>query len=723
LVRALTAVATDDDWLVDAALAAGPNTVALDLARSRRWVDPSALGERPEVFVHAAKLSRNGDCTADELLMMMNAKAVEWEESRLDEVTARRLDAAGRTWWRVGFRSGGRRRGGVSVFTEHQHIVTAMAWHPSSRLVASGDAGGNVFVWNPETGDAESRLYSGHGGQVSHIGWNDDGIRLATASSDGVVLIGEPGSDNPLVEVIHALQENEFLVAVVWDRGQLATTSSDGTTHYWDLNTPTTPTATLQHPHPEDVMDVAWNHNRTSLATLCRDGALRIWEPTLADNPLATLALGTDNVGSPAWNHDGTRLAIVAWSGDPQGYLEPQVLIWDVSRFPNHQAPITLTPDTGPREVAWIGDSGRLATVGETVLSIWDLAIPDAPLATVVDGSPAGCAAWNTDGTRLAIASDDGCVHLWDPNVEADGPEVAGVKHDGWVTDLAWNHTGEWLASAGNDGEAYIWDPSDSHWPQITLHHDEMVTAVAWNHDSTRIATAVRADDWVRLWDIDDTEQPYDYLNHQGFWLDLAWNHSGTRLASRAFDGLVSVWDLPDHHKVTLARPGYTWPSGVASARTHGLSWDRAGERLATAVEEGVLIWDPNTPNHPLATLPHADYVQDLAWNSDGTCLATASGHTTRIWHLSDPGRHPTELQHNRGVVSVAWNPSGIHLATGSWDRTVEIWDPTTPDHPTHILLHDDPVKAVAWNPNGTHLATGTWDGTILIWHQRPPLA
>ena len=66
--------------------------------------------------------------------------------------------------------------------------------------------------------------------------------------------------------------------------------------------------------------------------------------------------------------------------------------------------------------------------------------------------------AFSPDGRRLASASDDGTVRLWDP---ATGAELAALTgHTGQVTAVAFSPDGRRLASAGWDGTVRLWDPA-----------------------------------------------------------------------------------------------------------------------------------------------------------------------------------------------------------------------------------------------------------------------
>jgi hypothetical protein len=108
--------------------------------------------------------------------------------------------------------------------------------------------------------------------------------------------------------------------------------------------------------------------------------------------------------------------------------------------------------------------------------------------------------AFSPDGKRLASASWDKTVILWD--VDSRKPIATLEGHKEAVYDVAFSPDGKRLASASWDKTVILWDV-DSRKPIATLEgHKDQVYGVAFSPDGKRLSSASR-DKTVILWDLD----------------------------------------------------------------------------------------------------------------------------------------------------------------------------------------------------------------------------
>ncbi|KAH7084733.1 hypothetical protein BKA63DRAFT_1702 [Paraphoma chrysanthemicola] len=148
--------------------------------------------------------------------------------------------------------------------------------------------------------------------------------------------------------------------------------------------------------------------------------------------------------------------------------------------------------------------------------------------------------AFSHDSARLASASGDGTVKIWDASSGACLQTLEG--HSGYVYSVAFSHDSARLASASGDGTVKIWDASSGACLQTLEGHSSWVRSVAFSHDSARLASA-SGDGIVKIWDASSGACLQTLEGHSGYVYSVAFSHDSVRLASASDDGTVKIWD------------------------------------------------------------------------------------------------------------------------------------------------------------------------------------
>lgn len=97
--------------------------------------------------------------------------------------------------------------------------------------------------------------------------------------------------------------------------------------------------------------------------------------------------------------------------------------------------------------------------------------------------------------------------------------------HSGEVWSVAWSHDSTRLASASFDRTIKIWDPAIGRCISTLEGHSDRVRSVAWSHDMTRLASA-SDDNTVKIWDPATGQCVSTLEGHSGWVWSVAWSHS-----------------------------------------------------------------------------------------------------------------------------------------------------------------------------------------------------
>jgi WD40 repeat protein/tRNA A-37 threonylcarbamoyl transferase component Bud32 len=320
---------------------------------------------------------------------------------------------------------------------------------------------------------------------------------------------------------------------------------------------------------------------------------------------------------------------------------------------------------------------------------------------------PVSSVAFSSDGQRLASASWDRTVRVWDAHT---GEEVLVLKgHPDPIRCVAFSPDGQRLASGSDGGTVRVWDTHTGQ-PILTLQaHTRYVICVAFSPDGQRLASSGR-DQTIRIWDARTGKEALTLKGHTGLVASLAFSLDGQCLASAAYDRTVRVWDAHTGQEVHTLE-GHTLP--VTS-----VAFSPDGQRLASSGrDQTVRVWDAGTGHEVLTLQGHTSNVRGVAFSPDGQRLVSASNDgTVRIWDARTGQQARTLKGHTGSVWDLAFRPEGLRLASALEDGTVRVWEARSD---LTLKGHTDAVCSLVFSPDGQRLAGASRDQTAKVWDAR----
>jgi WD40 repeat protein len=549
----------------------GPHPVSLDTAWGVRWLGWSPDGRKLATGCSDGTVRLWETSSGQELQVLRGHKSPVWSVAFSSD--GARVAAWGHDGtikiWDVS-------TGRLTADIAHPGGVSAGAWSPDDKLLASGHGDGTVTISGTHAGDKIVTL-RGHVDAIYGLAWSPDSARLASTSADFTARIWAVA---PGTMVVGPLRYSHQFMSVEWspDGQRLATGGADETIKIWNATTGRE-VVTLRG-QARTVTSLAWGPDGR-LASGCDDGSVKIWNAN-RDQESSVLPGHGERATSVSWSPSGKWLA----SGGDDG----NVRVWDpvtrqeVLTLKGHDAGRVNKTFGLIRSLAWSPDSTQLASAGlDGRALVWEVADRQEVFALPTDHGSVWSVARSPDGTRLAAGSEDGTIRVVEGLKHT--PKVHVFKaHQGAVRALAWNLQGDCLASGGADNLVKLWDPMRGAEFAHMEGHKSLVLAVALSPDGKRLASA-SADHLVMTWDAQTGQKLSTMIGHSDNAEAVAWCPDGTRLASAGLDNSVRVWDSRTGAETLVLRGN--------SGAFHDVSWSPDGAQLAAASDDGhVWLWD-----------------------------------------------------------------------------------------------------------------------------------
>ena len=310
-------------------------------------------------------------------------------------------------------------------------------------------------------------------------------------------------------------------------------------------------------------------------------------------------------------------------------------------------------------------------------------------------------AGFSRDGRRVATASADGSVRLWDART---GTRLATLgPNGGAVYTVVFDRSGRRLLSAGKDGAVRIWDSRTDRLleTRATGAGDLRPDVIAFSRDGDAVVTPTKAGGAVVWRPQSHAELRVDRqrVSATALSADGNWVATGARSAR--------VWS---------ARTGRPVASKRLPAQAAFMEFSPDGRMLLVGTDHSVYLWTLRSGRLVLLDRYPDVGVQSAHFSPDGSSIVTAGELEARVWDTATRKKAGSLSGHQDLVNAAVFAPDGQLVVTASEDGSARVWA-RDGGLLAELRGHTDAVRDASFAPDGRSVVTASADGTARVWH------
>ncbi|KAJ3327417.1 hypothetical protein HDU76_011840 [Blyttiomyces sp. JEL0837] len=290
------------------------------------------------------------------------------------------------------------------------------------------------------------------------------------------------------------------------------------------------------------------------------------------------------------------------------------------------------------------------------------------------------------------------------------GPHLHSfLGHTDTVYKVSYSHDGSKIASASKDGTVRIWDVGSAKELRRIDGHSDSVSSVCFSMDSKFLVSG-SLDKNVILWDVESAVEVRRFEGHTEGVRSVCFSPDGFMIASGGVDCVVRLWDVETGVEI---RKMMGHSKGVESVQ-----FSNDGKYIVSGGgDKAVRIWDVMTGKEAIALVGHKQVVNSASFSPDGNLVVSGSKDATvRVWDVKTGKSMHMFAGHSHRVETTCFSPDGTLILSGSWDNSLRLWDVETGQQLRKLEGHAHGILSACFSPDGTQIVSGSFDHSIAMW-------
>lgn len=374
--------------------------------------------------------------------------------------------------------------------------------------------------------------------------------------------------------------------------------------------------------------------------------------------------------------------------------------------------------------VAFSPDGSKLATASaDYTVKIWDLGNGHEIFSYAGHKDKVNLVAWTPDGKSVVSAGKGKFIKIWSPDGK-DELSIPGVGEH--ISALALSKNGKHIITGqiglpGNPKNGlFVYETKTGKLVRDLRDYNQKISSIAVSSEGNIVATG-DDDGNLRLFSYPSF---VDNVNQPAYWTQQDQTGAINQVAFSPDDKTLVRTSL--YHVKLFATPMPGAPFQVGAPRQK-FDTDRVrvgiyshdGKKIYTGDEMGnVQVWDPES-GQKVAEFKnaHAGPITGLAFTSSGNRLASCSGDfIVRLWDFDVVLQSRDFEGHEDKVWTTAFGPDGRIVSAGA-DKTVRVWSRDAEKPVLTIADHTAPVTVAQFSPDGKLIASAGGDKVVRIFN------